>query len=79
LRDTADKLRFFIYGHPNLSRLCTVDHQGMVSMPLIGDVPAEDVDALAQAMLDVLDRPGAAQANAQRLRRRSAGASRSRS
>jgi glycosyltransferase involved in cell wall biosynthesis len=31
-------------------------------------VPAEDVDALAQAMLDVLDRPGAAQATALRLR-----------
>jgi glycosyltransferase involved in cell wall biosynthesis len=68
LLDTGDNLRFFIYGHPNLSRLYTVDHQGMVSMPLIGDVPAEDVDALAQAMLDVLDRPGAAQPNAQRLR-----------
>jgi glycosyltransferase involved in cell wall biosynthesis len=31
-------------------------------------LPAEDVDALARAMLDVLDCPGAAQANAQRLR-----------
>jgi len=40
LLDTGDKLRIFIYGHPNLSRLYTVDHQGMVSVPLIGDVPA---------------------------------------
>jgi polysaccharide export outer membrane protein len=38
--DTGDKLRIFVYGHPNLSRLYTVDQQGMVSVPLIGDVPA---------------------------------------
>jgi glycosyltransferase involved in cell wall biosynthesis len=31
-------------------------------------LPAEDVDALAQAMLDVLDRPEAAQSNALKLR-----------
>ena len=40
LLDTGDRLRIFIYGHPNLSRLYTVDHQGMVPVPLIGDVPA---------------------------------------
>jgi polysaccharide biosynthesis/export protein len=40
LLDTGDKLRIFVYGHPNLSRLYTVDHQGMVSVPLIGDIPA---------------------------------------
>ena len=40
LLDTGDKLRIFVYGHPNLSRLYTVDHQGMVSVPLIGDVAA---------------------------------------
>lgn len=40
LLDTGDKLRIFVYGHPNLSRLYTVDHQGMVPVPLIGDVPA---------------------------------------
>ena len=40
LLDSGDKLRIFVYGHPNLSRLYTVDHQGMVSVPLIGDVPA---------------------------------------
>jgi polysaccharide export outer membrane protein len=38
--DSGDKLRIFVYGHPNLSRLYTVDQQGMVSVPLIGDVPA---------------------------------------
>jgi polysaccharide export outer membrane protein len=40
LLDTGDKLRIFVYAHPNLSRLYTVDQQGMVSVPLIGDVPA---------------------------------------
>jgi len=40
LLDSGDKLRIFVYGHPNLSRLYTVDQQGMVSVPLIGDVPA---------------------------------------
>jgi polysaccharide export outer membrane protein len=38
--DSGDKLRVFVYGHPNLSRLYTVDQSGMVSVPLIGDVPA---------------------------------------
>ena len=38
--DSGDKLRVFVYGHPNLSRLYTVDQQGMVAVPLIGDVPA---------------------------------------
>jgi polysaccharide biosynthesis/export protein len=40
LLDSGDKLRIFVYGHPNLSRLYTVDQSGMVSVPLIGDVPA---------------------------------------
>jgi polysaccharide biosynthesis/export protein len=40
LLDSGDRLRIFVYGHPNLSRLYTVDHQGMVPVPLIGDVPA---------------------------------------
>jgi polysaccharide export outer membrane protein len=40
LLDAGDRLRIFVYGHPNLSRLYTVDQQGMVSVPLIGDVPA---------------------------------------
>ena len=40
LLDTGDRLRVFVYGQPNLSRLYTVDHQGMVPVPLIGDVPA---------------------------------------
>lgn len=38
--DSGDRLRIFVYGQPNLSRLYTVDHEGRVSVPLIGDVHA---------------------------------------
>ena len=40
LLDSGDRLRIFIYGHPNLSRLYTVDQEGMVPVPLIGEVRA---------------------------------------
>jgi len=40
LLDTGDRLRIFVYGQPNLSRVYTVDHGGAVSMPLIGRVAA---------------------------------------
>lgn len=40
LLDTGDRLRIFVYGQPNLSRLYTVDHQGKVFIPLIGPVRA---------------------------------------
>ena len=40
LLDTGDKLRIFVYGQPNLSRIYGVDHGGGVSMPLIGRVAA---------------------------------------
>jgi len=40
LLDTGDRLRVFVYGQPNLSRLYTVDHGGGISMPLIGRVAA---------------------------------------
>ena len=40
LLDTGDRLRIFVYGQPNLSRLYTVDHEGRISVPLIGDVSA---------------------------------------
>jgi hypothetical protein len=36
LLDSGDRLRIFIYGHPNLSRLYTVDQEGMIPVPLIG-------------------------------------------
>ena len=38
LLDTGDKLRVFVYGQPNLSRAYTVDHDGKISVPLIGEV-----------------------------------------
>jgi polysaccharide export outer membrane protein len=40
LLDAGDRLRIFVYGSPNLSRLYTVDQEGMVSVPLIGDIAA---------------------------------------
>jgi polysaccharide export outer membrane protein len=40
LLDTGDKLRIFVYGQPNLSRLYTVDHEGRIAVPLIGNVRA---------------------------------------
>lgn len=38
--DTGDRLRVFVYGQPNLSRLYPVDQSGLVSVPLIGLVKA---------------------------------------
>jgi polysaccharide export outer membrane protein len=38
--DAGDRLRIFVYGNPNLSRLYTVDQEGVITVPLIGDVPA---------------------------------------
>jgi polysaccharide biosynthesis/export protein len=40
LLDTADRLRIFVYGQPNLSRQYTVDHEGKIAVPLIGEVSA---------------------------------------
>ena len=40
LLDTGDRLRIFIYGQPNLSRLYVVDHEGRIAVPLIGEVSA---------------------------------------
>lgn len=40
LLDTADRLRIFVYGQPNLSRLYTVDHEGRIAVPLIGNITA---------------------------------------
>jgi polysaccharide export outer membrane protein len=38
--DTGDRLRIFVYGQPNLSRLYVVDQSGRISVPLIGAVRA---------------------------------------
>jgi polysaccharide export outer membrane protein len=40
LLDTGDRLRIFVYGQPNLSRLYVVDHDGHIGVPLIGNVTA---------------------------------------
>jgi polysaccharide biosynthesis/export protein len=40
LLDTGDRLRVFVYGQPNLSRLYVVDHDGKITVPLIGAVKA---------------------------------------
>ena len=38
--DSGDKLRIIVFGQDNLSNTYTVDAAGMVTMPLIGAVPA---------------------------------------
>jgi polysaccharide export outer membrane protein len=38
--DTGDRLRIFVYGQPNLSRIYPVDQGGSISVPLIGPVKA---------------------------------------
>lgn len=40
LLDTGDRLRIFVYGQPSLSRGYTVEHDGYVSVPLIGRLKA---------------------------------------
>lgn len=38
--DTGDRLRIFVYGQPNLSRIYIVDQEGKISVPLIGNISA---------------------------------------
>lgn len=40
LLDTGDRLRVFVYGQPNLSRIYVVDQVGNIAVPLIGSVRA---------------------------------------
>ncbi len=40
LLDSGDRLRIFVYGQPNLSRVYIVDHGGWITVPLIGGVKA---------------------------------------
>jgi polysaccharide export outer membrane protein len=47
LLDTGDRLRIFVYGQPNLSRQYTVDHGGMITVPLIGAVHARGLTTTA--------------------------------
>lgn len=52
LLDTGDRLRVFVFGQPDLSRLYTVDHSGSIFVPLIGRVRARarTVSAVAGAI-----------------------------
>lgn len=43
LLDSGDRLRIFVYGQPNLSRVYVVDHGGWITVPLIGAVKARGV------------------------------------
>ena len=43
LLDTGDRLRIFVYGQPNLSRIYVVDQGGNIAVPLIGNVYARGV------------------------------------
>ncbi len=47
LLDTGDRLRVFVYGQPNLSRLYIVDHGGQITVPLIGSVRARGLTTTA--------------------------------
>ena len=47
LLDSGDRLRIFVYGQPNLSRIYTVDHAGTISVPLIGTVKARGLTTTA--------------------------------
>jgi polysaccharide biosynthesis/export protein len=38
--DSGDKLRVFVYAQPSLSRIYTIDNEGFISVPLIGNVQA---------------------------------------
>jgi protein involved in polysaccharide export with SLBB domain len=43
--DSGDALRITVFEQPSLSSTYTVDVEGMISMPLIGDVPARGLTA----------------------------------
>ncbi len=58
LLDTGDRLRVFVYGQPNLSRIYAVDHDGHISVPLIGHVKARGLTT-GKLERSVRDRLGA--------------------
>jgi polysaccharide biosynthesis/export protein len=41
--DSGDKLRVFVYAQPSLSRIYTIDNEGFISVPLIGNVQARGI------------------------------------
>lgn len=40
LLDAGDRVRVFVYGQPNLSRVYPIDGAGFIALPLIGEVKA---------------------------------------
>ena len=38
--DSGDKLRVFVYAQPSLSRIYTIDSEGFISVPLVGNIQA---------------------------------------
>ncbi|MFM9846324.1 MAG: polysaccharide biosynthesis/export family protein [Hyphomicrobiaceae bacterium] len=54
--DTGDRLRIFVYGQPNLSRIYPVDQAGLISVPLISLVKARGLTSqrLAHVVRDRL-------------------------
>lgn len=46
LLDTGDRLRIFVYGQPNLSRIYIVDHAGLIAVPLMGAIRARGLTTL---------------------------------
>jgi polysaccharide export outer membrane protein len=44
--DTGDRLRVFVYGQPNLSRIYLVDQSGRISVPLIGNLTARGLSTV---------------------------------
>ena len=38
--DSGDKLRIFVYAQPSLSRIYTIDNEGFISVPLVGNIHA---------------------------------------
>lgn|GEM_PF-251062 len=58
LLDTGDRLRIFVYGQPNLSRIYPVDHSGRITVPLIGRVRARG-RTTRQMEIIIRDRLGA--------------------
>ena len=49
--DTADRLRVFVYGQPNLSRIYPLDQSGHIAVPLIGAVKARGLTSQRLAQI----------------------------
>ena len=49
--DTGDRLRVFVYGQPNLSRIYPLDQSGHIAVPLIGAVKARGLTSQRLAQI----------------------------